>query len=51
MRSASGAGIVLHRGIGYFVFGKSSTLPPFWAVDIPSAALLVIHLFSNSSTH
>jgi len=32
--SGRGWVFVCIAGIGYSVFGKSSTLPPFWAVDL-----------------
>jgi small multidrug resistance pump len=47
----SGLGIVLIAAIGYAVFGQKLDLPAILGIMMILSGILVIHLFSNSSTH
>lgn len=47
----SGLGIVLIAAIGYTVFGQKLDLPAILGIIMILAGILVIHLFSDSSTH
>ena len=47
----SGAGIVLISVIAYFVYGQSLDLPALVGIGLILAGVLVINLFSQSSTH
>jgi small multidrug resistance pump len=47
----SGLGIVLIAAIGYTVFGQKLDLPAVLGIIMILSGILVIHLFSNSSTH
>ncbi len=47
----SGLGIVLIAAIGYTVFGQKLDLPAVLGIIMILAGILVIHLFSDSSTH
>jgi small multidrug resistance pump len=47
----SGLGIVLIAAIGYTVFGQKLDLPAILGIIMILSGILVIHLFSNSSTH
>lgn len=47
----SGLGIVLIAAIGYAVFGQKLDLPAILGIIMILSGILVIHLFSNSSTH
>lgn len=47
----SGLGIVLIAGIGYLLFGQKLDLPAIFGLCLIIAGILVIHLFSNTSTH
>ncbi|KIN61032.1 Multidrug resistance efflux protein, SMR family protein [Sulfitobacter noctilucae] len=47
----SGLGIVLIAGIGFVLFGQRLDLPAILGLGLIIAGILVIHLFSASSTH
>lgn len=47
----SGLGIVLIAAIGFAVFGQRLDLPAVIGITMILAGILVIHLFSTSSTH
>ncbi|SFR38236.1 small multidrug resistance pump [Yoonia tamlensis] len=47
----SGLGIVLIAGIGYAVFGQKLDLPAVFGISLILLGIIVIHLFSNTSTH
>lgn len=47
----SGLGIVLIAAIGYAVFGQKLDVPAILGIAMILAGILVIHLFSDSSTH
>ncbi|MEM8633139.1 MAG: SMR family transporter [Pseudomonadota bacterium] len=47
----SGFGIVLIAGMGYVVFGQKLDLPAVLGIGLILSGLLVIHLFSSTSTH
>lgn len=47
----SGLGIVLIAAIGYAAFGQKLDLPAILGIIMILSGILVIHLFSNSSTH
>lgn len=47
----SGAGIILISIIAYFVYGQSLDLPALIGIGLILAGVLVINLFSQSSTH
>ena len=47
----SGLGIVLIAGIGYVLFGQKLDLAAVFGLALIIAGILVIHLFSASSTH
>ena len=47
----SGLGIVLIAGIGLVLFGQRLDLPAVLGLIMIIAGILVIHLFSSSSTH
>ena len=47
----SGLGIVLIAALGYAVFGQKLDLPAVLGIALILAGILVIHLFSNTSTH
>ena len=47
----SGLGIVFIAAIGYAVFGQRLDLPAVLGMAMILAGILVIHLFSQSSTH
>ena len=47
----SGLGIVLIAAIGFVVFGQKLDLPAVLGMVMIVLGILVIHLFSNSSTH
>ena len=47
----SGAGIVLISVIAYFVYGQALDLPALVGIGLILAGVLVINLFSQSSTH
>ncbi|KJZ20038.1 DMT family transporter [Loktanella sp. S4079] len=47
----SGLGIVLIAAIGYAIFGQKLDLPAVLGIALILAGILVIHLFSNTSTH
>ncbi|MFZ7089872.1 SMR family transporter [Primorskyibacter sp. 2E233] len=47
----SGLGIVLIALIGFAVFGQKLDLPAVLGMGMILAGILVIHLFSNASTH
>ncbi|WP_394177754.1 DMT family transporter [Yoonia maritima] len=47
----SGLGIVLIAGIGYAVFGQKLDLPAVIGIALILVGIIIIHLFSNTSTH
>ncbi|CUH88344.1 Methyl viologen resistance protein C [Phaeobacter sp. CECT 5382] len=47
----AGVGIVLIALIGLVVFGQKLDLPAMLGIGLIVTGVLVIHLFSNSSTH
>ncbi|MFP3382933.1 MULTISPECIES: DMT family transporter [Tritonibacter] len=47
----SGLGIVLIAAIGFIVFGQRIDLPAIAGMVMIIAGILVIHLFSSSSSH
>jgi small multidrug resistance pump len=47
----SDLGIVLIAGIGYAGFGQKLDLPAIIGIALILVGILVIHLFSNTSTH
>jgi len=47
----SGLGIVLIAAIGFIVFGQRIDLPAIAGMGMIIAGILVIHLFSSSSSH
>ena len=47
----SGLGIVCIAGIGYVIFGQKLDLPALVGLFMIIAGILVIHLFSNTTTH
>ncbi len=47
----SGLGIVLIAGIGYVIFGQKLDFPAVMGLMMIIAGILVIHLFSNTTTH
>ena len=47
----SGAGIILISIIAYFVYGQTLDLPALIGIGLILAGVLVINLFSQSSTH
>jgi small multidrug resistance pump len=47
----SGLGIVLIAGIGFAVFGQNLDIPAIIGLGLILAGIVVIHLFSNTSTH
>ncbi len=47
----SGLGIVLIAGIGYVLFGQKLDLPAVLGLLLIITGILIIHLFSTSSTH
>lgn len=47
----SGVGIVLVSIIAYFVYGQTLDLPALIGIGLILAGVLVINLFSQSSTH
>lgn len=47
----SGAGICLIAGIGYVMFGQKLDLPAVLGIGLIMAGILVINLFSNSTSH
>lgn len=47
----SGLGIVCIAGIGYVIFGQKLDLPALVGLLMIIAGILVIHLFSNTTTH
>ena len=47
----SGAGICLIAGIGYLVFGQRLDLPAVAGIALIMLGILVINLFSNTTTH
>ncbi|WP_417816916.1 SMR family transporter [Tritonibacter scottomollicae] len=47
----SGLGIVLIAAIGFIVFGQRIDLPAIAGMMMIIAGILVIHLFSSSSSH
>ena len=47
----SGLGIVLIAAIGFAVFGQKLDLPAILGIIMILSGILVIHLFSDSSTH
>ena len=47
----SGLGIVLIAAIGYLAFGQRLDLPAILGMALILAGILVIHLFSATSTH
>tara|TARA_R110002051_G_scaffold25371_9_gene62005 strand:+ start:7322 stop:7657 length:336 start_codon:yes stop_codon:yes gene_type:complete len=47
----SGLGIVFIAIIGYGVFGQKLDLPAVFGMGLILAGILVIHLFSTTSTH
>lgn len=47
----SGVGIVLISIIAYFVYGQTLDLPALIGIGLILAGVLVINLFSQSSTH
>ena len=47
----SGLGIVLIAAIGYTVFGQRLDLPAIFGLGLIIAGIVVIQLFSNTSTH
>ena len=47
----SGLGIVFIAGIGYFVFGQRLDWPAVLGLAMILGGILVIHLFSDATTH
>jgi small multidrug resistance pump len=47
----SGVGIILVSIIAYFVYGQTLDLPALLGIGLILAGVLVINLFSQSSTH
>ena len=47
----SGVGIILVSVIAYFVYGQTLDLPALLGIGLILAGVLVINLFSQSSTH
>jgi small multidrug resistance pump len=47
----SGLGIVFIATIGFVVFGQTLDWPAMLGMALILAGILIIHLFSNSSTH
>lgn len=47
----SGLGIVFIAAIGFFVFGQRLDWPAVAGIALILAGILVIHLFSRTSTH
>lgn len=47
----SGLGIVCIAAIGYVVFGQRLDMPAVAGLAMIIAGILVIHLFSNTTTH
>ncbi len=47
----SGLGIVFIAAIGYLVFGQRLDLPALTGISMILGGILVIHLFSSSTTH
>lgn len=47
----SGLGIVFIATIGFVVFGQTLDWPAVLGMALILAGILIIHLFSNSSTH
>ena len=47
----SGLGIVFIAAIGYVVFGQHLDLPALLGLGLILAGILVIHLFSTTTTH
>ena len=47
----SALGIVLIAGIGYLVYGQKLDLPAILGIGMILSGIVVIHLFSNTSTH
>lgn len=47
----SGAGICLIAGIGYVVFGQRLDLPAIVGIGLIMAGILVINLFSATTSH
>lgn len=47
----SGLGIVLIAAIGYVVFGQKLDLPAILGISLILMGIVIIHLFSNTSTH
>ena len=47
----SALGIVFIAGIGYLVYGQKLDLPAILGIGMILSGIVVIHLFSNTSTH
>ena len=47
----SGLGIVCIAGIGYVLFGQKLDAPALLGLGLILCGILIIHLFSNSTTH
>ncbi|MGB7318919.1 MAG: multidrug efflux SMR transporter [Planktotalea sp.] len=47
----SALGIVFIAGIGYLVYGQKLDLPAILGLGLILSGIVVIHLFSNASTH
>ena len=47
----SALGIVLIAGTGYLVYGQKLDLPAILGIGMILSGIVVIHLFSNTSTH
>lgn len=47
----SGLGIVFIAGIGFLVYGQKLDLPAILGLGMILSGIVVIHLFSNTSTH
>lgn len=47
----SAVGMVLTAAVGYFIFKQSLDLPAMIGIAMIIAGVVVIHLFSNSTTH
>lgn len=47
----SGMGLVMIAAIGWLVFGQKLDLPALLGIALILTGVLVIHLFSNSTTH
>lgn len=47
----SGLGIVFIAGIGYLVYGQKLDLPAIVGLGMILSGIIIIHLFSNTSTH